>query len=478
MIRTLLVDDEPIVRKGLLHIMPWERHGMTVVADVGSGEKALEWLTREKIDLLVTDLTMPGMSGFDLIQEVQVKFPSVGAAILTCHQEFHYVQEALRMGALDYIVKTELDEEKLDRLFGRIAERVREKQVREAEAAPQPAPGGRDGVLFVGLAADCSLNELYAVPWITERMPYRVADANPSWFVDSAGGGKWPADARSLLPADRWVIVFLHHLAMKDRLRELLPIYVRKHVFYLADLKEGAPALHDSLRDVMLHEDHAGGTDWRSAWESFEWTCEDHAWRELIERIQKQRPEPADLCEVMYRTMRSWQGIKRFGDAARYLESARALRTWSDWKRWLDGLRRGLSRAIEEAGVGQDNAVRILKSIHQVQQRLREGVTQEEAAAAIHFSRGYFSDCFKRTVGSTFNEFMRELRIDWAKMWLVGTELSIGEISQRCGFADEPYFRKLFRDETGYSPKDYRRLPAVSAEFELAYLGRKLQGQM
>lgn len=475
MIRTLLVDDEPIVRKGLLHILPWNRHGMSVVADLDGGEKALDLLGREPIDLLVTDLTMPGMSGFELIQEAQARFPEVSIAILTCHQEFQYVQEALRIGALDYIVKTEMDDDKLDRIFGRIASRIEEKRVRRQSPAAKSATADKEGALFVAMQSDCSVGELYAVPWVSERMPNPVSDAEQAWFAELPALDKREDGADGLVPANkwfgRWAVVILHHLAMKDRLRELLPVYVRRHIFYLVDRKEGSVVWHDSLRDIMLFEDKADPQDWEEEWDSFRWIADDRAWQELQERIRTQRPEPSALCGVIYRTVRCWRGIRRFPEIESYVAQARTLRVWTDWQLWLARLRRDLKRALEGPEANREHSLRILQSIQGVQRRLAEGITQEEAAASIHFSRGYYSDCFKRTIGVTFNDFMRELRIDRARMWLTCTDVPVHEISRRCGFADEPYFRKLFREETGLAAKEYRAKPEAAEEYGLRCIG-------
>ncbi|MFD0672409.1 response regulator [Cohnella sp. GCM10027633] len=471
MIRTLLVDDEPIVRKGLLHILPWDKHGMSVVADVGSGDKALEWLASEKIDLVVTDLTMPGMSGFELIERMQERHPAVSVAILTCHQEFDYVQEAIRMGALDYIVKTEMDDEKLDKLFGRISTVVRGKLAAEGGAVKQSARG-KDGILFVGLASDCSVNELYAAPWIADRMPYPVSNANQAWFVEADPEQEQPSRLDGLLASDRWAIVVLHHLTMKDRLRELLSQYLRRHLYYVANPREGS-VWHDSLRDVMAFEEKRGQADWTVEWEALDWVFDDSAWHELQGKIVRQRPLPAELCEKAYKLARAWQGIRKFAEAKPLVREACSLGCWQEWKHWLERVRLGMRAAVvDEAEAGHENPLRILRSIQLVLARLQDGVTQEEVAASVNISRGYFSDSFKRIVGTTFNEFMRELRVDNAKLWLVRTELPIGEISQRCGFADLPYFRKLFRDETGMTPREYSRLPSAISEFELGYIGK------
>lgn len=68
MIHVLIVDDDKLVRKGLMSFLPWESFGMRVVGEAANGEKALDFLKANRVDLLMTDLAMPVMSGIELIK--------------------------------------------------------------------------------------------------------------------------------------------------------------------------------------------------------------------------------------------------------------------------------------------------------------------------------------------------------------------------------------------------------------------------
>lgn len=127
MIRALIVEDEYFVRKGLISTMPWEEFGIKIAGEAGNGKKALEWLEQESIDLVITDLSMPAMNGFDLMREVRERYPRIQVAVLTCHEDFKYIQDALRLGAIDYIVKTELENDTMQNSLRRISSRLNEQ---------------------------------------------------------------------------------------------------------------------------------------------------------------------------------------------------------------------------------------------------------------------------------------------------------------------------------------------------------------
>ncbi|TBL80546.1 helix-turn-helix domain-containing protein [Paenibacillus thalictri] len=139
MINALIVDDEYIVRKGLISTLPWKEFDIHIAGEASNGEKALEFMLRHPIDLLITDLAMPVMNGFDLMRRVREQFAHIHMVVLTCHEDFKYIQEALRLGAVDYIVKTELEDDMMKDALRRIALRMGEKPEEKAKpAASEP----------------------------------------------------------------------------------------------------------------------------------------------------------------------------------------------------------------------------------------------------------------------------------------------------------------------------------------------------
>lgn len=133
MIKACVVDDEKLVRKGIITVMPWEKFSIEVTAEASNGVRALEIMAEQSIDLLFTDLNMPEMGGMQLIREVKEKYPNVQIVILTCHPEFEYVQEALRLGAIDYILKTQLENDVMEDMLQQIVTRYYERLATNAK---------------------------------------------------------------------------------------------------------------------------------------------------------------------------------------------------------------------------------------------------------------------------------------------------------------------------------------------------------
>ncbi|SYZ74243.1 Response regulator receiver modulated metal dependent phosphohydrolase (fragment) [Candidatus Zixiibacteriota bacterium] len=98
----LIVDDEPLVRSVLEQLL--QRKGYSIKA-VGGGREALEQLKSARIDLVVSDIRMPEMDGFELLQVVKKSFPDVGVIMMTGYGDAGSVKEALSLGADEYITK-------------------------------------------------------------------------------------------------------------------------------------------------------------------------------------------------------------------------------------------------------------------------------------------------------------------------------------------------------------------------------------
>lgn len=117
MYKLLIVDNEHIVVDSLLHY--FENHASDRLETAGaySAREAMEVMEREKIDILLTDIRMPGMDGLQLQKEVSRHWPWCRTLFLTGFNEFEYIQEAMRGGGDDYLLKTEGNEAVLRAVF-------------------------------------------------------------------------------------------------------------------------------------------------------------------------------------------------------------------------------------------------------------------------------------------------------------------------------------------------------------------------
>lgn len=101
----LIVDDEPFIRNAIVKIVDWKSLNIGKVFQAENGYEAQEILIKENIDLVLSDIEMPGMDGLKLSKWISENYPEITVAILTGHEKFDYAKECMSYGIKDYILK-------------------------------------------------------------------------------------------------------------------------------------------------------------------------------------------------------------------------------------------------------------------------------------------------------------------------------------------------------------------------------------
>ncbi|HJC24607.1 MAG TPA: response regulator [Candidatus Eisenbergiella merdavium] len=105
MYRLLVADDEKKLLSGLCDFYPWKDLGFQIVARAENGRRALEYISRNPVDVVLTDIAMPVMTGLELAEILSREHPEIKIVFLSGYMEFRYAQQALRYGVQDYILK-------------------------------------------------------------------------------------------------------------------------------------------------------------------------------------------------------------------------------------------------------------------------------------------------------------------------------------------------------------------------------------
>lgn len=111
MFKVLIIDDEPIIRQGLKNIINWKEFDCEVCGEAADGLKGLELLKTHMPDIIITDIRMPQIDGLTMISSIKDTVPYTKIIILTGYRNFEYIQEAIKLGAFDFILKPSKFEE-------------------------------------------------------------------------------------------------------------------------------------------------------------------------------------------------------------------------------------------------------------------------------------------------------------------------------------------------------------------------------
>jgi len=119
MYNLVIVDDESKIRNGLCNYFPWHEVGFEVVYGAKNGRDALDFIQKHHVDVILSDIKMPEMSGIELIEQLYRQKSKIKVVFLTGFREFEFAQKALIFGAVNFIVKPTKYHE-LANIFSRI----------------------------------------------------------------------------------------------------------------------------------------------------------------------------------------------------------------------------------------------------------------------------------------------------------------------------------------------------------------------
>lgn len=447
MIRVFVVDDEKLVRRGIIGLIDWEKYGMEVVGDSGNSQETLEFLKREEVDLLFSDLEMPGLSGVPFLQEVKKVRPEIQIVVLTMHQEFELIQQSLRVGILDYITKAQIEGENVDAFMESIRERYRETvrytQLSERQVGPEEisiweAPDKKQGKAFAGLLKKAGVS----FEKLDDRHLLLQEGVQTDEFLKAP-----EAEQSSLI-----CLTEVKGIAY-SQLEDLLKGTVKEKLFQ--DREPGRMVYEYRYPELVNTQPGESRKTVLELSMKMEFMLVQKVYEETLEIIRHAALNNEERVAAFYHFNLHWCEFSG-KDFSRYFEEAGSFRWWYEWKGWFDEIRK---KVLERVGEDREE-LESIQAIHQAMNYIREHmdreITLEELLRLTGMSKSYFSRNFKDVTGKTFVTYLNDMRIETAKKYLTETKQPIYWIASQLGYVDEHYFRRVFRERTGVTPKQFR----------------------
>ncbi len=447
MIRVFVVDDEKLVRRGIIGLIDWEKYGMEVVGDSGNSQETLEFLKREEVDLLFSDLEMPGLSGVPFLQEVKKVRPEIQIVVLTMHQEFELIQQSLRVGILDYITKAQIEGENVDAFMESIRERYRETvrytQLSERRVGPEEisiweAPDKKQGKAFAGLLKKAGVS----FEKLDDRHLLLQEGVQTDEFLKAP-----EAEQSSLI-----CLAEVKGIAY-SQLEDLLKGTVKEKLFQ--DREPGRMVYEYRYPELVNTQPGESRKTVLELSMKMEFMLVQKVYEETLEIIRHAALNNEERVAAFYHFNLHWCEFSG-KDFSRYFEEVGSFRWWYEWKGWFDEIRK---KVLERVGEDREE-LESIQAIHQAMNYIREHmdreITLEELLRLTGMSKSYFSRNFKDVTGKTFVTYLNDMRIETAKKYLTETKQPIYWIASQVGYVDEHYFRRVFRERTGVTPKQFR----------------------
>ena len=392
---------------------------------------------------------MPVKNGIDLLHLIRQTHPEMPVVVLTYHNDFAFVREALRLGAIDYINKTELELGTLDVTLTRIAQIANKNKE----------------TLHVFSEQKNYCQAIYLHGNITVKPPFDAdcicVDENSFLFLFSS-----PCDEESIGEIERnltndTVLLFFREIntfSTGDILYQAR-MFMQQEYFYrkLPNLhlyemnkKNSPPSELSAIRHI------------REKLFSFTWINDARLFAEILEEIPQALLPPEMVHDLFFSVQDKWFALFRSHPDMIETGAISDFSFWYQWVDWIIYLRQQLTAGIESNYSPQTtNAVRRL--ILFLNENFDREINAADAAAYTNLSTSYFAKCFQKITGKTFTGYLRNLRMDNARKLLAQTNLSIARIAELCGVPDAFYFTKLFKRAYGKPPSAYRQEQRIAS---------------
>ena len=457
MLNAMIVDDEPLIRAGILHSIQWEQYGMRIVADVGSMPEAQKIIAEAPdLDLLFTDISMPQQSGIELIRWVSLYYPRIAVVVLSYHSEFSYIQESLRYGVIDYIVKSEIHSPDFGKTMENIAQKVQQKLHLSGISGGHRAPEHYASAVAL---ISSSQKAFPLLPQDTELCAAYHPVGQSSWLLLSAVPLEEDRvlELESHYPDDIYILTFEKINVSVSNLLLAVNIFISRDYYYqhLPNLRIYAADPSEILKPVpKITGPELIQLEGELA--SMQWIWDNVKLDTTLEKIAAARIPATTVYNLFYSVQSQWKRFFPRNDIPSMFP-INGINFWYQWLDWFRNFRTFTSTEIWRSSYSAEIISSIQSLLVWIGESFMEDISLSTAADRTNLSPSYLSRCFKDITGKTFSHHLRDTRINYAKKLLTQTKLPICRISELCGYDNQFYFDTVFKKATGKTPGAYRQ---------------------
>lgn len=505
--RLLVVEDEKYAREALVcQIQKYDSQNSFEILQAANGEEGEKLCSLYQPDLVMTDIRMPKMDGLELLRRVRQSWPDTKVIILSAYSDFEYARKSLTYGASDYLLKPVNDEilgECLDRflqqrrsekkdalLSGKdmvtqyILNSIQKKQrigFVEQSMFARVFPEYQAGILyFSGRKPDknvflAQMETIYGNAFWTQ---FRFLELDTGLWLLLVNPGKdgvflWRRIRKSLEETRCSVSigVSLNHTAASEvgsAYREAFTAV--EYRIYSADSLVFASSVDmESYVDYFMSQRHEN--EIREALEDGNGKRVEKILQEIFAEIENKGKVRIECLELLYSQIRllcrrAIRVEEASEDIDRLAEKFLPFESLNDMREYLCRVvyeicrMKGAAQQKEPAqqGRGSQSGSEIVERITEyVKTHYHSDITVRELAEnVLYMNQNYVSHLFAERKGISFSAFLRQVRVEHAKEFLRNADYSVTEVAMMVGYNDTSQFIRIFKQETGMTPKKYR----------------------
>lgn len=516
--KILFADDEYWTREKIRRIIPWEEYGLEFIEPAVDGEDVLKKMEESRPDILITDINMPFLNGVDLLTVVQEKYPEVVTFVISGYDDFEYVKGTFMAGATDYLKKPINKMELVNAVVKAleiIGEREHEKlqhmraasvlQDREFSAMIQ-----NDKLSFVP-AISVSSRETFAGISLVMVKVHNMQEMLRRERIDaSTFTYNVKKEFRQFLEEESAVVFNYTYrsnefIVVTESLEKELLRFAEKVKKYFKVFSEGCITICISNRSYTLESIHMAYVEAVGLLMTRKFSRKDEvilAGRQNTEKNTVNSKLGSEygkqlrnllfagsrtgVSQMIFDTIgladcekKGWTYLEvkqitrqvlnilidyvleeqpNLTDIENIIETVDKKTENLDVRELCNMIGEVILYVMPDKEIAATDSMRdiVQKAVAWVDIHYAEEVSLASLAERYHVEHSYFSKIFRQETGRNLIFYITEKRMEKAKEYICGSDMSLTEIAYMAGYDDYTYFSRVFKKNTGVSPREYR----------------------
>ncbi len=470
--RIIIAEDELVERKAMRKFIEETFVDMEVVGEAMNGRKAVELAEQLEPDIMFMDIRMPGVNGLEAIEQISVKHKRIKFILVSAYDSFEYAKEAMRFGIKDYILKPGRRQEIVKTLL-RVSKEIHQEQQSDLQSQvlrkeqlldrlmhQSDSRGIKElkGQLFPDMETACFFVIKATGDHNLEDYEYQLKTvlSSKACIFKSIPSEQVIVgcifSVNKLIKSDLLVLARKVHLelgeasyigignptANMDQLAHSYQNAYRACIDLFADRNRNYGFYQGKIKDKQTDE-------------KINTICilvEQGKQEEVIVFFKNHESELTGMDkEELY--IQLIQLFARHG-VEKPKTLVTSLQSSQDWYSYLH-----LCCMQMRDYFASKRSIHLAKTF--MNEHFHENLTLEQVAAEVNLSPNYFSNLFRAGVGSTFIDYLTQIRLQKAKELIETNNYSLKEISFMIGYKDPNYFSRVFKKHVNQSPKQYQQ---------------------
>lgn len=490
----VLIDDEQTILSGLSTLIDWPAHDFHLKGAFSKPLEALEFIKHQPLDIVVTDLMMPDLNGIELSRLIKKEQPEAKILVLSSYDDFQLVKDSFKEGVSDYLLKPKLNPSEFLASLKSLVEQsteVKKPRLTELEKMSQLLSTYLSGTsLDLGISREQFPHDYFFLVYCEEKQSEKLRRSEQL----IAEAPQYTNQLASVFPFSTTAndIGYFINVASKNAFDQLIERFQQEHqtdscLYVLSDvldfenfysefltLKQKSSGQHFYLTDhcvicekllsPLLSSYEQQTKSYLTKIMNKDFTSAIEELDNYMSKVLDQRLQPSYLKHEIIN--RLYALINAIADEHEKREEIMTLKITipaqiTQAERWDDLVLivNNTTKLLREVTTTfrKDNSDVLTLIYEYVQENYHQDISLQTLSEKYHFSYSYLSTIFTEKYGINFTKYLKKVRINQAKLLLKESNLSLSDIGQQTGFTELGYFSRVFKEETGLTPSQYRK---------------------